>query len=51
MRKGDFSHQLVQGFLRLETTSLDVGEVIEDILARGLLLLTEMDSSSRWDRR
>ncbi|HUY31324.1 MAG TPA: hypothetical protein VMV69_00980 [Pirellulales bacterium] len=34
VRVGDFPHQLIQGFLRLETARLDVLEVVEDVVAR-----------------
>ena len=42
MREGDFPHQLIEGFLRLEATGLDVGEVIENILACRLLLFGQV---------
>ena len=42
MREGDFPHQLIESFLRLEATGLDVAEVIENILACRLLLFGQV---------
>ena len=42
MRKGDFPYQLIERFFRLEPTGLDVGEVIENVLACRLLLFAQM---------
>ena len=42
MREGDFPHQLIEGFLRLEATGLDVGKVIENILACRPLLFGQV---------
>src|SRR5271156_1718305 len=42
MREGNFPNQLIEGFLRLEATSFDVAEVIENILACRLLLFGQV---------
>ena len=42
MREGDFPHQLVERFLRLEATGFDVAKVIENILACRLLLFGQV---------
>jgi hypothetical protein len=42
MREGDFPHQLVERFLRLEATGLDMAEVVENILACRLLLFGQV---------
>src|SRR5216684_9018126 len=42
MRERNFPDQLIEGFLRLEATGLDVAKVIENILACRLLLFGQM---------
>jgi hypothetical protein len=48
MREGDFSNQLVKGFICFESTSFDVPEVIEDVFASRLLLFCQMRHLCVW---
>src|SRR5258708_1922062 len=51
MREGDLAHQLVECFLRLEATGLDVTEVIENILTCRLLFFGKMGHLCVWISR